>query len=522
MKFPFNNSISEIEKKFDIIKQSKAALFSFFSMMPKGGNLHQHFASTVYVEHYVDYLLKQPYFINVKNLVILATLDNVTEGVEDFIPLKDMPESVRIEYKLKLMKEWNVKDYYTLVSTDLHYFAVFGYFDLGANNFNYRESLLDLKNRALNQNVSYVESMFLYCNSQSVKSAHAEVLAKGNTALMAFNKTLNKMPNPLSQENYLAFKAIVDNIFAECKDSIIAAAQTHNNIVETALVGINDENFAIQFQNFVFRNEMPMDVFIAMATAFQSASTSKNISGVNIVSAEHGAMALDCYNLHMLFYQYFEALYPKEKYTIQAGEFASNTVKSDHLGIHVRKALNLKNLRRIAHGLDIIYDNHFIDTIQQIQARNEVAQALKGNYELNFDIEFLEQSYVEDKNYLAFECNFSINKHLLQIEEDIHPATIYLKHNIPMVVCTDDAGVLSTNMTEQFVTLVTKFGFTYKDIKKMCFDSIRYANLKDFSTKKALFAKLLADFDAFENRIDEISEAYKDRVSTIGFSKQIV
>ena len=517
----FSTPISEMEKKFDFIKKSKAALFSFFSMMPKGGNLHHHFSNMSYAEAYINFLMKQDFYINVRNFVILVSLDNIREEPSNYVKFKELSASELMEYKLHLMKIWDTKEFYDTLSKDLFFFSIFGQFDLGRNNNDYHASLQTLKTKALNQNISYMESMFLYCQYSLVQEKHASALNDFNEKLVAFNEKLKHVAYPYPVEIITEFNALAHAIYDTCKTEIIAAANAHNEKVKQALGNdINDENFVIKFQNFVFRNQNPIDVFISLAASFHSSSTSSDINGVNIVSAENAENALKFYDLHLLFYRFFEKKYPKETYALQAGELSSASVGAEYLGTHVRKTLMLRNLRRIAHGLDIVYDRQVFDTLMQIQNRNEISKELQNYYDLNFDINYLEKSHIENKPFLAFECNFTSNEYLFNLKPDMHPVSLFSKYNIPVVICSDDEGIISTNITEQFVTLTYTHDFTYKEIKKMCFDSIRYANIKDLEIKKKLFAKLLHDFEVFENSVDDFINGFPARkTAQIGFAE---
>ena len=108
------------------------------------------------------------------------------------------------------------------------------------------------------------------------------------------------------------------------------------------------------------------------------------------------------------------------------------------------------------------------------------------------------------------EINLSSNEFILGVSHDLHPIEIYLGNDIPIVICTDDEGVLRTSITEQYVLLAHRYAnkeydegkiITYDKVKKIVFNSILYSNIKEDEIKTKLLNKLKNDFDTFEEII---------------------
>jgi adenosine deaminase len=75
---------------------------------------------------------------------------------------------------------------------------------------------------------------------------------------------------------------------------------------------------------------------------------------------------------------------------------------------------------------------------------------------------------------------------------------------VPIVISTDDAGVLRTNLTEQYVILAKRYPeFSYSEIKQLVFNSIRFSFIEEESMKTSILKKLENDFLEFEKMVFE-------------------
>src|SRR5579883_2101445 len=57
-----------IDDYFNKIRNNSAQLEAFFSQMPKGGDLHNHYSGSVYAETYIDDVVQKNYYINTNTL----------------------------------------------------------------------------------------------------------------------------------------------------------------------------------------------------------------------------------------------------------------------------------------------------------------------------------------------------------------------------------------------------------------------------------------------------------------------
>ena len=102
-------------------------------------------------------------------------------------------------------------------------------------------------------------------------------------------------------------------------------------------------------------------------------------------------------------------------------------------------------------------------------------------------------------NDIAAELNLVSNEFILGIKNDAHPIALYKKAGVPIVICSDDAGVLRSDLTEQFVLLAARYkNISYKDIKKFVFNSIDYSFIKESDVKNKIKNRLEEKFRGFE------------------------
>jgi adenosine deaminase len=97
-----------------------------------------------------------------------------------------------------------------------------------------------------------------------------------------------------------------------------------------------------------------------------------------------------------------------------------------------------------------------------------------------------------------------------------HPFRLYRKAGVPMVLNTDDEGVLRSNLTVEYLKAARWFGLGYADLKELAYNSLEYSVLpgeslyegRDYrrpkekapeGSRKAEMQRRLADeFTAFE------------------------
>lgn len=400
----FSQSVNQY---FEKIRNNEAALTAFFSQMPKGGDLHNHYGGAIYAEPLLERAITENFYVNTETMKVAK--ERPTFGKwEQFSTLQSRGELDL--YKQKIMQKWSVKDYNNVeYPSDKLFFETFDKLWPAADG-NFEQGLLELKKRAIKENVSYIETQLstIQCNINT-----------GN--LNKFNEALRKMAVSKNEKNIFR---LLDTMY-----------------------------------NYLLQEGI--------------ADNSPLIVGVNIVSPEDGETSLKDYWLHMIMFKYCHSRYPNVKYALHAGELTLGLVQPEDLTWHIRSAVYTAKANRIGHGVDIAYEDSCYDLLRYMS-----------------------------KNKIPIEINLVSNEFILKVKENRHPITLYKEFKVPIVISTDDAGVLRTNMTEQFVLLAKRYkDFSYSEIKQFVYNSINYSFIKDLDLKKQLLKDLDNRFKAFESNL---------------------
>ena len=442
---------------FEKIRNNEAELTAFFSHMPKGGDLHHHFSGSIYAEPLLQHTIAEDFYLNTETMDVLKEKP-ATGNWELFSTLKS--NGTLEVYKQKIMQRWSVKDYnHVDYPSDKLFFESFMKFEPAIKG-NFGQGLLELKNRAISENVSYIETQL----STIPTAMNTDDLTKFNSRLRklalkkdekAILKTLDSVYNSLLKKDAASYAKTFNTNFV---------SKIHNDLK------IDDQKFTMRYQNFVLRFMEPVDLFKNLVIAFISADESPLMAGVNIVSPEDGETSMKDYWLHMLMFKYCHSRYQNVKYTMHAGELTLGLVQPEDLTWHIGAAVYTAGAHRIGHGVDMAYEKNSYDLLRYMA-----------------------------KKTIPIEINLVSNEFILKIKENRHPLTLYKQFDVPIVISTDDAGILRTNMTEQYVLLAKRYKeVSYTDIKQYVYNSINYSFIQEASVKKQLLKDLDSRFKTFE------------------------
>jgi len=453
----------KVEDYFESIRNNPAKLTAFFSQMPKGGDLHHHYSGSVYAETYLDYVIAKDYFINLQTLEVK---ERPVTGDTGFVRFTALGRSGLATAKQNILQKWSVKDYNGVsYPSDKLFFETFPNFNIASSN-TFDEGLTEIKNRAKLENVSYIETMF--------------TSIKANVKLDSFEEQRRQIEEYYPARNAKELVPVFEKLFlaladdATLKSSVVSfnkeLAERHNRL------RLDDSSFTLRYQNYVVRvTSNPVELFKNLLVAFESASQSKLIVGVNIVAPEDNEISMKYYWLHMQLFRFFGTKYPDVKYAMHAGELALGMVKPEELTWHINAAVRDAGADRIGHGVDLPYETDAYSLLEYMSA-----------------------------NDVAVEINLFSNEFILKVKEDHHPLMLYKQFKVPIVICTDDAGVLRSNLIHQYVLLATRYkNLTYRDIKKMVFNSIKYSFIEEETRKSALNQDLKNRFRRFESKVLE-------------------
>lgn len=440
-----------IDALFEKIRSNEAMVTAFVSQMPKGGDLHHHYSGAIYAESYVEWIADAGYYVDPNTWIVVPNKPD-TGNVAAWVSLPGLRSSDWFGYldvREHLMEKWSVKDYGPMMQPhELHFFQTFLMFG-PASAIDHRLGLLELKERAKKENVSYIETMYRTIPFNVTDPLNTE----HNAALEAAQA---KSDAPAAQRTLEAvYKWVMDT--QHPVDTALAFNRALNKLHRDN--GIDDADFTMRYQNYVVRIDPPLKVFTSMIVAFESAARDTLIEGVNIVAPEDNATSMHDYWLHMQMYAFCHAKYPKVKYAMHAGELVEGYVAPEELMWHVTDAVDVARASRIGHGVDIPYERDNKGLMKRMRDGN-----------------------------VAVEINLTSNEFILGVKDGKHPILLYDANKVPLVISTDDAGVLRSSLTEQFVILAMRYPqLKYSDMKRFIFNSITYSFME--SGRKAFVMK---------------------------------
>ena len=443
------------------IRNNEALLTAFFQQMPKGGDLHHHFSGSIYAEPLLERAIAENFYLNLETLAVSKTKPE-NGNWKSFSSLKN--DGKLPFYEQQIMQTWSVKDYNGSVPSDDQFFDSFMKFEPTIQG-HFAEGMLELKKRAIAENVAYIETQL------SIIPCDMNV-----SDLTDFN---TKLRQAAAQKDEKAVLKLLDELYKSLqkKDAEKYAEDFNTNFLAKLHkdLKIDDERFTMRYQNFVLRFMEPVDLFKNLVIAFISSNESKLTAGVNIVSPEHGENSMKDYWLHMVMFKYCHSQFPDVKYTLHAGELALGLVQPEDLTWHINDAIYIAGANRIGHGVDIAYEANSYDLLRYMA-----------------------------KNNIPIEINLVSNEFILKVKENRHPFTLYKEFNVPIVISTDDAGILRSNMTEQYVLLAKRYqDISYATIKQYVYNSINYSFIQDEAVKKQLLKDLDARFKTFESKFSK-------------------
>ncbi|KQX15519.1 adenosine deaminase [Flavobacterium sp. Root420] len=444
------------------IRNNEALLTAFFQQMPKGGDLHHHFSGSIYAEPLLERAIAEDFYLNLETMAVAKTKPS-NGNWQTFSSLKN--EGKLSFYQQQVMQTWSAKDYNGVsVPSDDLFFDSFQKFEPTIKG-HFAEGMLELKKRAIAENVSYIETQL------------STIPCDMNVSdLTDFN---SKLREASAQKDEKTIMKLLDELYKEIqqKDAKKYATDFNTNFIAKLHkdLKIEDDKFTMRYQNFVLRFMDPVDLFKNLTIAFISANDSKLVAGVNIVSPEHGENSMKDYWLHMVMFKYCHSKFPDVKYTLHAGELTLGLVQPEDLTWHINDAIHIAGANRIGHGVDIAYEANSYDLLRYMA-----------------------------KNNIPIEINLASNEFILKVKDGRHPFTLYKEFNVPIVISTDDAGILRTNMTEQYVLLAKRYpDVSYATIKQYVYNSINYSFIQDTSVKKQLLKDLDARFKTFEDKFSK-------------------
>lgn len=404
---------------FQEIRNNPEELRAFFLSMPKGGDIHNHLTGAVYAEDLIDSGSSDGLCIYSNN----CTVTKCT-GSRNAIPLN---YSYRNEQLYNhIVDTWSMKNS-ELLNTSGHdqFFSTFGRF--GGATTNTSLLVAELRSRAARENIEYLELM--------------TGVGTGNRAY-----GLDKWNDNLS---ILYDQLIKRGLKESAKEASANLLKIDSKSIELLDARDPGRNVTVRYLCTASRIKPKKDVFSQLTLAFEAANTSPLAVGINILSAEDNRTAREDYSLHMKMIDFLHGKYPNVKIALHAGELDLGLVPPEDLRFHIQEAVEVGHACRIGHGVDIMRESNSQKTLSEMR-----------------------------NGKIAIEIMPVSNKEILGVSGEDHPFPIYLSRGVPVILASDDPGVLRTDLTEQFVIIASDYpSVSYSDIRTFARNSLEYSFL---------------------------------------------
>lgn len=414
---------------FDAAVHSPPQLRMFLHAMPKGGDLHNHMGGSVYAEDFLGWAVAAGLCVDAAGAGFAKPPCAPGKAIEQIS--RSQPFAYGRLIDSLSTRGWQHGVGRNDVSGHTQFFGSFDKFGPASHGHD-AEALVATRRIAVGDNLLYLEL------DHNPPAMIAATLATPDVPLSAAGLAAR-----YAQE-IAAIGPVLDQATAELdRDEASAhAAMGCGGPAAEAGCGV-----AVHYLAWGWRALPPAAVFRSLILAFAMAARDPRFVGVNIVQPEDWPVPLRDYDLHMAMFRFLAAQYPGVRLSLHAGELAFGQVPPDDLRDHIAKAVTA-GAQRIGHGADIAYED---------DARATMATMARHG--------------------IAVEINLSSNDVILGVKGADHPLALYRQMGVPVVLATDDQGVLRTDMTQEYVRAAREQGLRYADLKAVARGSLEYAFL---------------------------------------------
>lgn len=501
-----------INEYFESIKHNKAKLRQFVADMPKGGELHHHLTGAVYAETLFAIAYNQELYVNLDTgrLSVGAPDPKKYPDADKYIQLTaktfEPDENGYKKYdfhftRISLIDKWSVRDYQPYkypLGPDEYFFSLFGNFIAAAGNKYLPTIVHRLKVRAKEENLQYIETIGI---APSIpKNAFLEQVdydgynEEFKDACMNFYKNPENCKNVICnlvrkilkvyEEQYKFDTSLIYNAVKQYvldNQNILSVDKPDDN-KQDAIAGkfdttsVSDSDVVIRLQGYASRGGKPVDVLAQLYIVHKAMALAPDlIVGCNLVAAENSENSMLYYKAHMIMLAILREEFKNKtalgypNLALHAGEMTMGLVPPEQLTYHITDAVKIAQAKRIGHGVDIVFEHNSAELLEYMKQNN-----------------------------IAIEINLTSNEFILGVKGDSHPFSIYKDSGVPMVISTDDPGILRTSITEEYALAAYRYDLTYDDIKKLVSNSIAYSFLDDNGKAmvKKMYEAKLSEFEA--------------------------
>ena len=410
----------------DAAKDSPPRLRVLLRGMPKGGDLHNHLGGAIYAEDFLTWAGARGFCVDATGLGVEPPPCPAERGIERFAATNEFGFDKLID--AMSTRGWQRGVGQNDATGHTQFFSSFERF--GKTGGEVAKMLAAVRRVAAGDNLSYLE---LDHNTQTLTSV---VRAAGDDAVSEADLATQYAADSK------AYAGLIPKARAELDADEAASGKAMACGTAAAEPGCK---VAVHYLFQALRALPPRQVYRSLVLGFMMADADPRFVGVNIVMPEDAYLARRDYRLHMEMIRFLAAKYPKVRLSLHAGEVTLGLVPPEDFKDHIAQAV-AAGAKRIGHGTGIAFEDHAEDTMARM--------AREG---------------------IAVEINLSSNAVILGVKGADHPLSLYRAHGVPVVLATDDQGVLRSDMTNEYVRAVHEQGLGYRDLKTIARAGLHYS-----------------------------------------------
>ncbi|HEV7503572.1 MAG TPA: hypothetical protein VGS07_01535 [Thermoanaerobaculia bacterium] len=478
-----------VDAAFQAARRDPNALRAFLLAMPKGGDLHHHLTGAVYPEVLIQLasyeglsvelgssafaLCQESPGSNAGIPIAAPTADckpcadssvcttpssQCTSGTKtltgSFVPACCLCSNSNQYDGVVNALSMRGQPWGTLAAHD-HFFAIFS--KLGPAVYDAPSILAQLRQQASRENVLYIESMSSALKPPGDELTAFQTLFAGGDSSPGAAFCRRLMAGPLDSASTGGGDGKAVLAAADALGRQTAAAMAGQLDASSKLLGCDAQPNApgcevtVRRQIETHRSLAPVIICQEALLGFAASHADRrNVVGINIVAAEDGYVSRIDYLPHMNLIGNLGRVYPDVGRAIHAGELAEGLVPPNDLRFHIGAAVCTAGAQRIGHGVDITYEADSGPVIRAMTGKTGWCPSRAAGP-------------------VAVEINLVSNAQLLGVQGREHPLPLYVERGVPVVLATDDPGIMRTSLTEQY----RQAGLDYTEL--------RYADLRTFN-----------------------------------------
>lgn len=410
-----------VDKTLDKIKADPVKLHEFVRNLPKGGDLHTHLDGAVYAEKIIQAGRGSGFCVEKQSFVAKKT-----DHCDNMFNFTQIQENRKL-YE-KTVEAWSMKHFDKMDGHD-YFFDTFGKF-VDLVHANRPIALADVVQRASDNNVMYLELMdTLDNNASAIVGSHAKYSTD-------FDKLYDELITLKLFDLIKPTEKQIDTILGGLDKELHCGRIPANKACRLPI------NFLYQ----VLREQAPQEVFASLLFGFKLAETNPHVVGLNMVQPEDGPISLRDYRLHMHMIYFLKGKFPNVPIALHAGELTTKLVKPADLKFHMNDAIRVAGSRRIGHGVSITEETNYQELLKIMKQKE-----------------------------ILIEINLSSNDQILGIKGKEHPLNLYLNHEVPVALSTDDEGILRTNISHEYERAILEHHLDYCTLKNMSRNALTFS-----------------------------------------------